>query len=179
LQQQQSCSEPFKNHRPPRIVESTVRSGDFWSALQSNRSRAPPLGFGSPPRNNERGPLTKRERPRSIPSPQRKKPPWSGTASSTIARTMVFTTASMDGYTMMTDDMPHMATTLGGVVTTTLGKIEAPRPSHQVHRSSAEPSAGHHSQPDSEPRLLSPSTQGTPSKSYGSLTTVWPVGSEG
>jgi hypothetical protein len=92
---------------------------------------------------------------------------------------MVFTTASADGYTMMTDDMPHMATTLGGVVTTTLGKIEAPRPSHQVHRSSAEPSAGHHSQPDSEPWLLSPSTQGTPSQSYGSLTTVWPVGSEG
>jgi hypothetical protein len=151
-------------HPPPRNAESTMTSGDSWSVLWSSRPRAPPLGFGSPPRNNERGPLAKRGRPRSILSPQRRNPPRYGTTSSTTTRTVVFTTALADGYTTTTDDMPCMATTLSRVVATTVGKIEAPRPSHQVHESSVEPSAGCRSHPGFEPRLLLPSTQGKPTR---------------
>jgi hypothetical protein len=40
-----------------------------------------------------------------------------------IPHTVVFTTALADGYTTTTDDMPRMATTLGGVVATIVGKI--------------------------------------------------------
>jgi hypothetical protein len=43
---------------------------------------------------------------------------------------MVFTIASAGGYTTTTDDMPHMATILGGVVAMKLEKIKVPRPSH-------------------------------------------------
>jgi hypothetical protein len=75
---QQYFSEPSRSHPPPREAESTVRSGDFWSALRSNRPRAMPLDFGNPPRNNERGPLVKRGRPWSIPSQQMRKPRGSG-----------------------------------------------------------------------------------------------------
>jgi hypothetical protein len=64
------------------------------------------------------------------PEPTKEKASWFGTTSSITARTVVFTTASTDDYTTTTDDMPHMATTLGGVVGTTVGKIEAPRSSH-------------------------------------------------
>jgi hypothetical protein len=40
---------------------------------------------------------------------------------------MVFMTASEDGYTTTTNDMPRMATNLDGVVATTVGEVEAPR----------------------------------------------------
>jgi hypothetical protein len=64
---------------------------------------------------------------------------------------MVFTTASVEGYTATTDDTPHMATTLDEVVATIVGKIEAPHPSHQVHKSSVEPFVGRRSRPGSKP----------------------------
>jgi hypothetical protein len=87
------------------------------------------LGFGSLPWNGEQVPLAKRGRPWSILSPQRMKPPWSETASSTIFRTMMSMTASASGYTTRTDVMPRTASILGGVVAMIVGKIEAPRSS--------------------------------------------------
>jgi hypothetical protein len=72
-----------------------------------------------------------------------------------------------------------MSTTLGGMVVTTVVRIEAPRLSHQVHKSSVEPSVGRRSRASSEPRLLSPSTKGKPNWSYVSLTIAWPISSEG
>jgi hypothetical protein len=51
--------------------------------------------------------------------------------------------------------------------------------SSPIHKSSVGPSAGRHSLPGSRPRLLSPSTHGRPNWSYGLLTTVWPISSEG
>jgi hypothetical protein len=54
----------------------------------------------------------------------------------------VFTTASADDYTATIDDTPHTATTIDGVVATTVGKIEAPLPNYQVCKSSSEPFVG-------------------------------------
>lgn len=73
------------------------------------------------------------------------------TASSTIVNTMLFVTALASGCTTTTNIMPRTATTLGGVVATTVGKIKAPRSSLQFLRSSTKPYVGHHSQPGSEP----------------------------
>jgi hypothetical protein len=101
------------------------------------------------------------------------------TTSLTIVRTMTSMTTSTSGCTTTTDVMPHTATTLGGVVTTTVGKIAAPHPSHQVLRSSTEPYARHHSQLDSECQLPSPSALGKPSQNYGSLITSWSISLEG
>jgi hypothetical protein len=52
------------------------------------------------------------------------------------------------------------ATTPGEGDATTVRRIGAPRPNHQVCRPSAGPYDGRRSRPGSEPRLPSPSTQG-------------------
>jgi hypothetical protein len=58
---------------------------------------------------------------------------------------------------------------------TTAGRIGAPRPNHPVRGLSAGPYDGHRSRPGSEPRLPSPSTRGSQSRSCGSWTTGWPA----
>jgi hypothetical protein len=67
------------------------------------------------------------------------------------------------------------ATTPGMGDATTAGRIGAPRPNHPVRGLSAGPYDGRRSRPGSEPRLLSPSTRGSQSRSCGSRTTGWPA----
>jgi hypothetical protein len=67
------------------------------------------------------------------------------------------------------------ATTPGVGDATTAGRIGVPRPNHPVCRLSAEPYDGRRSQPGSEPRLLSQSTQGRRGRNCGSRITGWPA----
>jgi hypothetical protein len=62
---------------------------------------------------------------------------------------------------------------------TTVRRIGAPRPNHQVRRSSAGPYDGRCSQPGSEPRLPLPSTQERRGQSCGSQITSWRASWEG
>jgi hypothetical protein len=66
-------------------------------------------------------------------------------------------------------------TTPGVGDATTAGRIGAPRPNHPVRGLSAGPYNGRRSRPGSEPRLPSPSTRGSQSRSCGSWTTGWPA----
>jgi hypothetical protein len=67
------------------------------------------------------------------------------------------------------------ATTPGVGDATIAGRIGAPRPNHLVRGLSAGPYDGRLSRPGSEPRLPSPSTWGSQSRSCGSRTTGWPA----
>jgi hypothetical protein len=67
------------------------------------------------------------------------------------------------------------ATTPGVGDATTAGSIGAPRPNHSVRKLSAGPYDGRRSRPGSEPRLPSPSTQGSQSRNCGSRTISWPA----
>jgi hypothetical protein len=55
------------------------------------------------------------------------------------------------------------------------GRIGAPHLNHPVRKLSAGPYDGRRSRPGSEPRLPSPSTRGSQSRSCGSRTTDWPA----
>jgi hypothetical protein len=129
---QRSCSAPCLSHPPPRDAESMMKFGDSWSVLWSSRPRAWSLYCRSPPQSTEREPLILIGRLRSIPNPPEKRPPRCKTASSTTARTGVFKFASVDMSNSTINGTSHTATTLGGVVAMTVGKIETPLPSHQV-----------------------------------------------
>jgi hypothetical protein len=65
------------------------------------------------------------------------------------------------------------ATTLDVGDATTMRRIGAPRPNHQVRKPSARPYDGRHSRPGSGPRLPSPSTRGKQGQSCGLRTTGW------
>jgi hypothetical protein len=67
------------------------------------------------------------------------------------------------------------ATTPGVGDATTVRRIGAPRPNHQVCKPSAGPYDGRRSRPGSKPRLPSPSTRGKQGRSYGLRTTGWPA----
>jgi hypothetical protein len=67
------------------------------------------------------------------------------------------------------------ATTPGVGDATTVRRIGAPRPNHQVRKPSAGPYDGRRSRPGSEPRLPSPSTWGKQGWSCGLRTTGWPA----
>jgi hypothetical protein len=71
------------------------------------------------------------------------------------------------------------ATTPCAADATTVRRIGAPRPNHQVHESSAGPYDGRRSRPGSEPRLPSPSTQGRQGRSCGLRITGWRCSWEG
>jgi hypothetical protein len=62
---------------------------------------------------------------------------------------------------------------------TTVRRIGAPRPNHQVCGSSAGPYDGRRSRPGSEPRLPLPSTQGRRGRSCGSRIIGWHASWEG
>jgi hypothetical protein len=65
------------------------------------------------------------------------------------------------------------ATTPGVEDATTVRRIGAPRPNHQVHEPSVGPYDGRRSRLGSGPRLPSPSTRGRRGRSCGLWTTVW------
>jgi hypothetical protein len=71
------------------------------------------------------------------------------------------------------------ATIPGAGDATTVRRIRVPRPSHQVHESSAGPYDERRSQPGSEPRPPSPSTQGRQGRSCGLRITGWHASWEG
>jgi hypothetical protein len=71
------------------------------------------------------------------------------------------------------------ATTPGAEDATTVRRIGAPRPNHQVRESSTGPYDGRRSRPGSEPRLPSPSTQGRQGWSSGLRITSWCASWEG
>jgi hypothetical protein len=71
------------------------------------------------------------------------------------------------------------ATTSGAEDATTVRRIRAPRPNHQVRESSAKPYDGRHSRSGSKPRLPSPSTQGRQVWSCGLRITGWRASWEG
>jgi hypothetical protein len=71
------------------------------------------------------------------------------------------------------------ATTPGAEDATTMRRTGAPRPNRQVRGSSAGPYDGRRSQPGSEPRLPSPSTQGRQGWSCGLQITNWHASWEG
>jgi hypothetical protein len=71
------------------------------------------------------------------------------------------------------------ATTPGAEDATTMRRIRAPRPNHQVRKPSVGPYDGRRSRLGSGPRLPSPSTQGKRGRSCGLRTTGWHASWEG
>jgi hypothetical protein len=124
---------------------------------QSDEPKAlPPEGEGAP-RSIAQRPLDACGRPRSIPSAHgmgRLQPRTTSAANNT---TTTVEPASRKGCAE--------ATTPGAEDATTVRRIGAPRPIHQVRESSAGPYDGRHSWPGSEPRLPLPSTQGRQGRS--------------
>jgi hypothetical protein len=137
----------------------------------SDEPRAlPPEGEGAP-RSIAQRPPDACGKPRSTPSAQgtgRLQPRIAWATSNTAATVK---TASRKGCAE--------ATTPGAGDATTVRRIGAPCPNHQVRESSAGPYDGHRSRPGSEPRLPSPSTQGRQGRSCGSRITGWRASWEG
>jgi hypothetical protein len=132
---------------------------------QSDEPRALPPGGEGAPRSIAQCPPDACGRPRYTPSAQgmgRLQPRTASTASNTTA---IVEPASRKGCTE--------ATTPGAGDATTVRRIGAPRPNHQVRESSAGPYDGCRSRPGSEPRLPSPSTQGRQGRSCGLRITGW------
>jgi hypothetical protein len=130
----------------------------------------PPEGKGAPRSLTQRPPDAYR-RPRSTPSAHRTGCLWPQIASATSNTAATIVPASRKGCAE--------ATTLGAEVATTVRRIGAPRPNHQVHESSAGPYDGRRSRPGSEPRLPSPSTEGRQGRSCGLRITGWHANWEG
>jgi hypothetical protein len=138
---------------------------------QSDKPRAPPPEGEGAPRSIAQRPPDSCGRPRSALSTHgtgRLRPRIASTTSSTA---VTVEPASRKGCTE--------ATTPGAEATTTVRRIGAPCPSHQVRESSAGPYDGRRSWPGSEPRLPSPSTQGRQGRSCGLRTTGWHASWEG
>jgi hypothetical protein len=138
---------------------------------QSNEPRALPPEDEGAPRSIAQRPPDACGRPRSAPSAHetRRPQPWIASAISNTVATVK--PASRRGCAE--------ATTPGAEDATTVRRIGAPRPNHQVRESSAGPYDGHRSRPGSEPRLPSPSTQGRQGRSWGSRITGWHASWEG
>jgi hypothetical protein len=138
---------------------------------QSDEPRAlPPKGKGAP-RSIARRPPDACGRPRSAPSAHgtgRLQPRIASATSNTAA---TVEPASKRGCAE--------GTTPGAEDATIVRRIRAPRPNHQVREASAGPYDGCRSQPGSEPRLPSPSTQGRQGRSCGLRITGWRASWEG
>jgi hypothetical protein len=138
---------------------------------QSDEPRAlPPEGEDAPRSITQRPPDTC-GKPRSTPSTQETGhlQPWTASATSNTAATVE--PASRKGCAE--------ATTPEAEDATTVRRIGAPHPNHQVRGSSAGPYDGRRSRPGSKPRLPLPSTQGRRGRSYGSRITGWRASWEG
>jgi hypothetical protein len=157
---------------------STTEGGVFransrisWKMPQSDEPRAlPPEGEGAP-RSIAQRPPDACGRPQSAPSAHEtgRMQPRIASATSNAAATVE--PASRRGCAE--------AITPGAEEATTVRRIGAPRPNHQVHESSAGPYDGRRSRPSSEPRLPSPSTQGRQGWSCGLRITDWRASWEG
>jgi hypothetical protein len=132
---------------------------------QLDKPRALPPEGEDAPRSITQRPLDTCARPRSTPSTQETRHLQPGIASATSNTAATVEPASRKRCAE--------ATTPDAGDATTVRRIGAPRPNHQVRGSSAGPYDGRRSQPDSEPRLPLPSTQGRRGQSCGSRTTGW------
>jgi hypothetical protein len=138
---------------------------------QSDEPRAlPPKGEGAPQSITQRPPDTW-GRHRSAPSAHGMGRLQPRTASAVSSTTVTVKPASRKRCTE--------ATTPGAEDATTVRRIGAPHPNHQVRESSAGPYNERHSRPGSEPRLPSPSTQGKQGRSCGLRITSWRASWEG
>jgi hypothetical protein len=126
---------------------------------QSDELRALPPDGKDAPRSIEQRPPNAYGRPRSAPSAHGTRRPRPRIASTTSHTTATVKPASRKGCAE--------ATTPGAEDATTVRRIGVPRPNRQVHESSAGPYDGRRSRPGSDPRLLSPSTQGRQGRSCG------------
>jgi hypothetical protein len=138
---------------------------------QSDEPKAlPPEGKGAP-RSIAQRPPDACGRPRSTSSAHRTRRLQPRTASAANNTAMTVEPASRKGCAE--------ATTPGVEDATTVRRIGAPRPNHQVRESSAGPYDGRGSRLGSEPRLPSPSTQGRQGQSCGLRITGWRASWEG
>jgi hypothetical protein len=138
---------------------------------QPDKPRAlPPEGEDAPWSIMQRPPDT-RARSWSTPGTQETSHLQPGIASATSNTAMTIVPALKKRYTE--------ATTPDAGDATTVRRIGAPRPNHQVHGSPAGPYDGRRSRPGSEPRLPSLSTQGRRGRSCGSRITGWRASWEG
>jgi hypothetical protein len=138
---------------------------------QPNRPRAlPPEGEDAPRSITQRPPDTC-VRPRPTPSSQEARHLQPRIASATSNTAVTVEPASRKRCAE--------ATTPDAEDTTTVRRIGAPRPNHQVRGSIAGPYDRRRFQPVSEPRLPLPSTQGRRGQSCGSRITGWRASWEG
>jgi hypothetical protein len=138
---------------------------------QSDEPRAlPPKGKGAP-RSIAQRPPDASGRPRSSPSAHRMGRPRRRIALATSNTVATIEPASRKGCAE--------ATTPDAKGATTVRRIGAPRPNHQVRGSSAGPYDRRLSRPGSEPQPPSPSTQGRQDRSCGLRTTGWHASWEG
>jgi hypothetical protein len=138
---------------------------------QSDEPRAlPPEGEGAPRSSTQRPPDTY-GRPRSTLSALGTRRLQLRTASASSNATATVEPASRKGCAE--------ATTPGVEDDTTVRRIEAPHPNHQVHGSSAGPYDERRSWPGSESRPPLPSTQGRRGRSCGLRITGWHASWEG
>jgi hypothetical protein len=130
----------------------------------------PPEGKGAPRSIAQRLPDSC-GRPRSAPGARGtgRLQPWIASATSNTIATVE--PASTRGCAE--------ATTPGAEDATTVRRIRAPSPNHQVHKPSVGPYDGRRSRLGSEPRLPSPSTRGRQGRSCGLRTTGWHASWEG
>jgi hypothetical protein len=165
--QRQYFSARCRSHQPPRGSVSRESSRISWRMSRSNGLKAlPPEGRGTPQSIASRHPDSC-GKPRSTPSARatQRLRPRDASATSTITVTVEPTSTRRCAE----------AITPGVGDATTAGRIGVPRPNHPVRRLSAGPYDGRRSRPGSEPRLLSPSTQGRRGRNCGSRTTSWPA----
>jgi hypothetical protein len=165
--QRQCCSEQCRNHPPLRGGVSRENSRISWRMPRSDGPRALPLEGKGTPRSIAQQLPDSCGRPWSTPGARgtRRLQPWFASATSATAATVEPTSTRRCAK----------ATTPGVGDATTVKRIGAPRPNHQVCKPSAGPYDGCRSRPGSEPRLPSLCTRGRQGRSCGLQTTGWPA----
>jgi hypothetical protein len=165
--QRQCCSEQCRSHPPPRGSVSRENSRISSRMPRSDGPKAlPPEGKGTPRSIAQQLPDSC-GKPRSTQGARGTRRLWPRVASATSTTAATVEPASTRRYVE--------ATTPGVGDATTVRRIGAPHPNHQVHKPSAGPYDGRRSRPGSEPQLLSPSTRGKRGRNCGLRTTGWPA----
>jgi hypothetical protein len=158
----------------PSTTEGRRIQGELKGLLETQRSdepRALPLEGKGAPRSIAQHPPDSCGRPQSAPGARGMGLLQPRIASATSTTAAIIEPASKRRCTE--------ATTPGAEDATTVRRTGAPRPNRQVRGSSAGPYDGRRSQPSSEPRLPSPSTQGRQGRSCGLQITDWHASWEG
>jgi hypothetical protein len=161
--QRRYYSEQCRSHPPSRGGVSRESSRISWRMPRSDGPKAlPPEGKGAPQSIAQQLPDSC-GRPRSTPGARgtRRLQPR-------IASAMSITAATVEPASTR---RCAEATTLGVGAATTMRRIEAPRPNHQVRKPSVGPYNGRRSQLGSGPRVPSPSNLGKQGRSCGLRTT--------